>query len=107
MIEIPLNSNPEQIFSISIEELVYDVRIALNSRTTVWTISLYQNDIPLVEGVAMLGGIDIVAQYTLPFQNVYIVDLDDSTQDATADNLGTVARLFILTDEEVESVETI
>jgi hypothetical protein len=107
MIEIPLNSNPEQLFSVSVNSLTYDIRVVLNSRTTVWTISLSQEGVSIVEGVALLSGIDIAVQYTLPFENVYVVNLDNSKQDASADNLGTVARLFILTDEEVQSVETV
>jgi len=107
MIEIPLNSNPEQLFSITVGDLTYDIRVVLNYRTTIWTISLSQNDVPVIEGVPLLSGVDISAQYTLPFENVYVVNLTNSKEDPTADNLGTDARLFILTDEEVESVETV
>lgn len=104
MIEIPLNSNPEQIFSIVLVDQPYNIRVVLNSRTGIWTISFSQNGGDIIVGVSLVGGIDILKQYNLPIENMYIVNLDNDKQDPSTDNLGTVAKLFILTDEEVISV---
>ena len=101
MIEIPLSSSPEQLFSSTLNDETYDIRVALNSRTGVWSISFAQNGTDIVTGVAILGGIDILQQYNLPIENMYLVNLDDSSLDPSKENLGTVAKLFILTDEEV------
>ena len=103
MIEIPLNSSPEQLFSITLSGNTYDCRVILNSRTGVWSISFSQSGADIVVGVSMLGGVDILKQYSIPIDNAYIVNLDDTSEDPTKDNLGTVAKLFILTDEEVEN----
>lgn len=54
-----------------------------------------------MNGVSLLGGVDILKQYNIPIENAYIVNLDMPNEDATKDNLGIVAKLFILTDEEV------
>lgn len=101
MIEIPLNSSPEQLFSITITGTTYDCRVMVNSRTSVWTISFSIAGVPLLEGVSLLGGIDILNQYNINIENMYVVNIDNPDQDASKDNLGTVAKLFILTDEEV------
>lgn len=103
MIEIPLNSSPEQIFSITLSGNTYDCRVMLNSRTGVWSIAFAQAGIEVVDGIALLGGIDILKQYNLPIDNAYVVNLDKSNQDASKTNLGTVAKLFLLTDEEVSN----
>ncbi len=103
MIEIPLNASPEQLFKITLLETTYDIRVILNSRTGIWTIGFSQNGVPILEGVALVGGVDVLRQYTLPIDNMYIANLEQSNQDPGKDNLGTVARLFILTDEEVGS----
>jgi len=103
MIEIPLNSNPEQLFSINVDGNTYDCRVILNSRTGVWSISLSQLGVDIVSGVALLGGVDLLGQYTLPISNIYMVNLDNPALDPTTDNLGSVSKLFILTDEEVLS----
>lgn len=103
MIEIPLNSNPEQLFSIILSGDTYDCRVILNSRTGVWSISFSQSGVDIVVGVSLLGGVDILKQYNIPIENIYIVNLDNANQDPTRNNLGAVAKLFILTDEEVNN----
>tara|TARA_R110000822_G_scaffold84867_3_gene199026 strand:- start:8976 stop:9320 length:345 start_codon:yes stop_codon:yes gene_type:complete len=101
MIELPLNSSPEQLFSVTIGDNSYDCRVTLNSRSGVWSISLSLLGVSLVEGVALLGGVDIFSQYKIPITNAYIINLDNSTLDPTPDNLGTSVRLVIFTDEEI------
>lgn len=101
MIEVPLNSNPEQLFSITLNGNTYDCRVILNSRTGVWSISFSQSGVDIVIGISLLGGVDILNQYNIPIENAYIVNLDNTNQDPTKTNLGTVAKLFILTEEEV------
>ena len=103
MIEIPLNSNPEQLFSITIGEQTYDIRVISNSRRAMWTISFAQSGVDILNGVALFGGVDILRQHHLPIKNMYVVDLENNKLDPSLDNLGTAAKLFILTDEEVVS----
>lgn len=104
MIEIPLNSNPEQLFSVVLNGETYDCRVMFNSRKRTWSLALSQNGEELVTSIDLLGGVDILSQYTLPIENMYVVNLDDSSVDADAENLGTVAKLFILTEEETGDV---
>ena len=103
MIEVPLNSSPEQLFSITLSGSTYDCRVILNSRTGVWSIGFSQSGVSILNGIALLGGVDILKQYNLPFNNAYVVNLDESNIDASKYNLGTVAKLFLLTDEEVSN----
>lgn len=101
MLEIPLNSSPEQLFSVPLDGETYNCRVVLNSRTGVWGIDFAQNNVDIVVGIALLGGVDIMDQYNIPITNMYVVNLDDDTLDPGKDNLGTVAKLFMLTDEEL------
>lgn len=101
MIEVPLNSSPEQLFSIVISGETFDCRVILNSRTQVWSISLSQSGVNLLNGISLLGGISIFNQYNIPIENAYVVNLDNSNLDPSKDNLGIVSKLFILTEEEV------
>ena len=101
MIEIPLNSSPEQLFSSTLNGETYDIRVVLNSRTGIWSISFAQNGEDIINGVAILGGIDILQQYNLLINNIYLVNLDNASQDPSKNNLGIVAKLFILTEEEL------
>lgn len=101
MIEVPLTSEPEQRFSIKIDDQTYNCTVTLNSRLGIWSISLSQNNVDLVLGVALLSGVDIFGQYNIGISNAYVVNLSNSIIDPQKDNLGTVAKLFILTDDEV------
>ena len=103
MLEIPLNSEPEQLFSIALSGESFDIRITLNSRSSTWYISVSQGDLTYVDGVALLGGVDIFKQYNIPIENAYVINVENSTIDADKTNLGAVAKLFILTDAELAS----
>lgn len=103
MIEIPLSSTPEQLFKITLFGVIYDIRVLINSRLGVWTISFSSGGVDIVNGVSLVGGVDILKQYTLPIKNIIIVNLDNTRLDPSRDNLGTGSRLFILSDEELSS----
>lgn len=105
MIEIPLENIPEQIFSISIEGQAYDMRVISNYRRNAWSISIAQNGEDLINGVELLGGVDILQQHNLPFKNLYMITLTDPSQDPNLETLGTDSRLFLLTDEEAAEIE--
>jgi len=103
MIEIPLTSKPEQLFSIVIKATKYDMRVILNSRTGNWSLDLAVGGIDLVSGIALLGGADIFDQYNLDIGIGYIVNLENPGQDPTRDQFGKLSRLFILTEEELQN----
>jgi len=102
MIEIPLTSKPEQLFSIVIKETKYDIRVLLNSRTGVWSLDLAAGGKDLVSGIALLPGADIFGQYNLGIGIGYIINLESPRQDPTRDEFGKLSRLFILTEEELQ-----
>ncbi len=101
MIEIPLTNSPEQKFSINLGGETYDFRVLLSSRTGKWSMDISKNGIDLVNGVYLVGGVDILAQYNLPIKNAYVVNLDDRRLDPNKEGLGTSSKLFLLTDSEI------
>jgi len=103
MIEIPLSSKPEQLFSIVIKATKYDMRVILNSRTGNWSLDLAVGGVDLVNGIALLGGADIFDQYNLDIGIGYIVNLENPGQDPTRDQFGKLSRLFIITEEELQN----
>jgi len=103
MIEIPLTSKSEQLFSIVIKATKYDMRVILNSRTGKWSLDLAAGGIDLVSGIALLGGADIFDQYNLGIGIGYIVNLENPGQDPTRDQFGKLSRLFIITEEELQN----
>jgi hypothetical protein len=102
MIEIPLTSKPEQLFSIVIKDTKYDMRVILNSRTGNWSLDLAVGGVDLVNGIALLPGADIFGQYNLGIGIGYIINLESPRQDPTRDEFGKLSRLFILNEEELQ-----
>ena len=103
MIEIPLTSKPEQLFSIVVKAIKYDMRVILNSRTGNWSLDLAAGGIDLVTGIALLPGADIFAQYNLDIGIGYIVNLENPRQDPSRYQFGKLSRLFIVTEEELQN----
>jgi hypothetical protein len=101
MIEIPLNSNPEQLFTVVINETKHDVRVTLNSRTGIWSIGFSIGTNHLISGVPLLPGVDIFEQHNLDIGKGYVVNLEHSNRDPNKTGLGTSSKLFILTQEEI------
>ena len=101
MIDIPLTSKPEQLFSIVIKATKYDMRVILNSRTGNWSLDLAAGGVDLVSGIALLPGADIFDQYNLDIGIGYIVNLENPRRDPTIDQFGVLSRLFILNEEEL------
>lgn len=101
MIEIPLSDSPEQNFSIILNEIKYDIRVLLNSRTSTWSLDLSSNGLEIVSGVNLVSGVDIFSQHNIGIENAYIVNLDNPRLDPSEEGLGGSSKLFILTEEEV------
>lgn len=101
MIEIPLTSSPEQLFSSVISGETYDIRVLRNSRNQIWTISFRSGSTSIVEGIPLVAGLDIVRQFPIGIKNMYIINSDDTSLDPIGDSIGDSARLVILTEEEV------
>lgn len=104
MQEIPLTSNPSQTFSMTLGGVNYNFRVIYNTRLKIWSMDLSAGNTRLADGVALVQGIDILSPYNLALKNLYVLNTSASGADATANNLGTDVKLFLLTDEEVASV---
>ena len=102
MIKIPITNSPEQIFTIELFGVVYQLRILLNFRLARWSIS-FKSELgeQLIDGISMVGGVDILDAHNLPFKDMYIVNLANITQDPTIENLGTDSILMIIEEGDI------
>ncbi len=108
MLEIPLTSDGAQLFSMTIDTVKYDFRVLYNGRANppngLWAMDISFGEEELINGVALVGGVDLLSAYNLDLKNMWAINVNGTTEDANADNLGTDVKLFILTDEEVASI---
>ena len=101
--EIILTSDGSQTFTIVLDGVNYSFTVSFNTRMGVWRANIATEGVILANGVTLVGGVDIVKQYTFILENLFMVNLNDPKVDATGDNLGTDVKLFKLTPEEVLS----
>ncbi len=99
--EIVLTSDGSQKFTIVLDGVNYSFNVSFNTRMQVWRANIATEGVTLANGVTLVGGVDILKQYTFILENFFMVNLNDPKIDATADNLGTDVKLFKLSDAEV------
>ena len=111
MLEIPLTSDGEQIFSMVLDDILFDFRILYNSRANdnngLWQMDISAGEISIINGAALVIGVDVMLPYNVGPSNLYMLNVTGSNADATKDNLGSGVKLFQLTDEEVLDVSSV
>lgn len=96
--EVPLSAVP-QTFQIAIAAVVYQVTVRWNSQNQTWVLDLAdQGNNPLVLGIPLVTGVDLLEQYGylgLGFQLVAQTD-HDLLAPPTYLNLGATGHLYAL-----------
>ena len=92
--EIVLTSDGSQTFNVVLDGVNYLFEVKFNTRMEYWTANISSEGIEIVNGIGLLGGVDIVQQLTDALKNLFIVNIDESKIDATDENLGTSVKLF-------------
>jgi hypothetical protein len=103
-LEIVLTSDGSQKFSTVLEGVSYNFKVSYNTRMNVWTCDISTGDTTIVNGVVLVGGVDILNQFTFSLKFLFVVNLDNPILDADSDNLGIEVMLFKLTEDEVFSI---
>lgn len=106
MLQLPLF--PEESFSykITIDDLEWNIRIAWNNREGSWYLNL-SNELnsTYVNGIGLLGGVDILKQYPIDLKYLYLFNISDSYEDPTVDNLSTQFALIKFDESEIAEFE--
>lgn len=107
MLEIPLTVDGEQEFDVPLNGVKYNFRVIYNTRLGIWSMDIALQGVELISGVALVIGANLLARYNLPLSRLFMVNVLEGDADATADNLGSGVRLFVLTAEELEDAQAI
>lgn len=100
IVSIPLLSNAQSL-SVVLRGVTYQLTLTYNTREGYWTMSIQQEGETLVNGVALVGGVDIVEQYTFELKDLWVVNLSDTDANATGNNLGVDVLLVQVDDADV------
>jgi len=98
---IPLTSDGAQTFSIALDEVLYSFRVRFNTRLGLWFMDISLAEEPLVQGVALVVGIDLLYQYSLKIGGLVLRNEVDPLAEADSTNLGTDVLLYHFTEEEI------
>lgn len=93
--EIPLNPQAV-VFDISLLNVDYNMRIVWNPISMCWVLDIASaNSVPLVQGVPLITGADLLAQYAyLGFGGGLVVTTDDGIGVPTFEGLGVSGHLY-------------
>jgi len=104
--QIPLTSDGEQLFIVTLSDRQLAFRVRYNTRQGLWYLDLSDADTgeSLVYGVAMAVGINILEQYHLGLGGLWVLNEVNPTEEAGPTNLGTDIQMYHLTEDEIDSV---
>ena len=89
---IPVSSEPNQEFSVTLDNVQYFFRLMYNERSVLWTLDILNSAKTLI-----LGGVVLRVQYSLlqqysndglPQGRLFVIDQSGDGLDPTADDLG-------------------
>ena len=99
---IPISPNiPAQRFSIVLNEIAYNMCVVWNSRSQFFTLDIAdENDVVLKANIALRCGLDLLSPFNLGMGRLYAVDMTQTGQEPTLENIGSDVFLFNITDDE-------
>lgn len=99
MIELPLQNYPAHRYTTTINNANYEIMINYNHRSSNWFLTLMSNNVVLTAGVALVTGVNLVQHLNLPFDNLWLINLDGKTD--PAEELLSNFKLVILDDGDL------
>ena len=110
MIEIPLSTSPKQSLSLNLDGREITLKVRYSDLVDVWSFDLYERtdsvETPLVLGVRLVMGIDLLAQYGLGLGSVRCYAASSPGQSPSREDLGNRVRLIYATAAEVEALQS-
>lgn len=95
--EIPL-SPKAQTFNVSLANVDYNMRLVWNPISACWMLDISDTDgVPVVLGIPLVTGADLLAQYTyLGIRGGLVVTVDDGVGVPTFSGLGLQGHLYFV-----------
>lgn len=109
MKEFRLTPSQSSSFESDVDGVRYGFRFTYNSRLPLWTVDLSLNGAPLVTGAAAVIGCQLFQGDGLSNvpRGLYMLPLDQSTEDALYSELGVRVQLVQITEEDGLNVPTV
>lgn len=101
--ELPLSSDPAQVFAMQIDDAKYIVDVRYNDRSGVWTLDLYESATQalIVASLPLVIGQDLLEPYNFSIGSLLCVDTTGQGINAGADELGSRVKVYWASPDEV------
>ena len=94
--QIPLSDAVDQIQSIAIDGVLYNLRVRLNYRMQIWTLDILDSaNTPILYGVLLVPGADIMLPYNIGLTGLYAVNLNDVNAYLSTEELSQHGGLYV------------
>lgn len=90
MLTVPFTADAAQTFTTTLGDLRVAIAARYNDRNGVWTFDIARaaDSVPLVAGVPLLIGQDLLGSYALGIGGMFAIDTSGAATDAGPDDLG-------------------
>lgn len=107
MNQIKITPGSTATFDVDLQNRRYTFKFLYNPRLQLWSVNLYLAGQPLVLGQLCVMGVELFRGLAEPLvpKGLYFAPLDESTEDATYNELG--ARVILVELEEGDGIDVI
>lgn len=102
---IPITLAPSSIFDISLDDGNFLIQTYWMSLSQTWMVDITKDGQTLINGLRLVLGTDLVGQYNLNVGVWVMVDLTNTGNDATRNNLGVDLVLFYIPESERKQLD--
>ena len=96
--QIPITSDPDSVFTVDLDGVVFQIRLTLNERTGRFKMDLLTEvGEPIVEGVACVVNFPLLKKFKdlrMPEGDLFFWDSTEKNREPNEDNLGTEVALL-------------
>lgn len=93
LLQIPITSDPDSVFTVDLDGVIYQIRLTLNERTGRFKMDLLTEvGDPIVEGVACVVNFPLLKKFKdlrMPAGDLFFWDSTDKNREPDEDNIGT------------------
>jgi hypothetical protein len=102
---LPLTTDTPQTFTTQLGATTYQFNLYWNDRSNVWLMDLVNptTQTPIVTGLALVLGADLLAPYSLGIGSLIVIDETGTHTEATVTSLGTTTNVYWIDPATVAS----
>jgi hypothetical protein len=101
--QLPLTTDCPQSFNCQLGDVTYQFNLIWNDRSSVWMLDILNaaTQVPIISGLALVLGADLLEKYALGIGAFVLVDETGTGTEATLTSLGSSTNLYWVSPDEL------